>query len=118
MHFVNYFLIAILVIVIPAAALAEPPTKPLEQMEVAFIDNPSKADIKKLLDTAMKLYKLPINEENYSRAGSVLVVMRKQNGVSEMSILRYMIKSHVQGMDISFPDAAAISVTFLKAGDR
>jgi hypothetical protein len=44
--------------------------------------------------------------------------MRKENGVSEMQILDYMIRSHVPGMKIAFPEAAAISAVFLKAGDR
>jgi hypothetical protein len=57
-------------------------------------------------------------EENYSRAGSVLVALRKENGTPEIAILDYMIRSHVPGVNVTFPEAAALSSAFLKAGDR
>lgn len=95
-----------------------PPTDPIAQMESAFVDNPSQSKIKPLLEKAMDLYNLPINEDNYSRAGSVLVAMRKKLGVKEMDILSYMIRSHTPGVNVSFPDAAAISAVALAYGDR
>ncbi len=49
------------------------PSDPLAQMEIAFEGNYSKAQIKEFMDLAMKLYSLPITNENYSRAGSALV---------------------------------------------
>ena len=94
------------------------PTDPLAQMELAFVGNPHKSEIKSQLEMAMELYNLPITEENYSRAGSVLVTMRKELGVKEMDILRYMIKSHIPEVSLSFPDAAAISAVALSSGDR
>jgi hypothetical protein len=90
----------------------------IEQAEIAFDGNPSQREIKRQLDRAMTLYELEITEENYSRAASVLVVMRKNNGVSEMEILDHMIRSHVPGVNIAFPEAAAISAVFLKHGDH
>jgi hypothetical protein len=61
---------------------------------------------------------MPVTQENYSRAGSTLVVLRKETGVTEISILRYMVKSHVPGIKISFPDAAALSAILIAAGVR
>jgi len=76
------------------------------------------SSVKQRLDKAMKLYKLRLTKENYSRAGSVLVVLRREIGPSEMAILSYMIRSHVPGFVINFPEAAALSASFLAAGDR
>ena len=94
------------------------PSDPISQMEIAFVGNPTKREITTFLDKALSLYDTPINSENYSRAGSSLVALRQQTGVSEMSILRYMIKSHVPGMKINFPEAAGISAAFLATGDK
>jgi predicted O-methyltransferase YrrM len=87
-------------------------------MEIAFKGNYSKAQIKERLDKAMKLYNVPLTNEYYSRAGSVLVVLRKEIGPSEMAILSYMIRSHVPGVAIEFPGAAGLSASFLAAGDK
>lgn len=89
----------------------------LEQMEIAFEGNPSQSQIKSKLDRAMDLYGLTKNESNYSRAGSVLVALSNRQGVSEMDILDLMICSHVEGVNMDFPGAAALAVTFLVAGD-
>ena len=99
----------------------EKPTQPadaLGQMEVAFEGNYTREQIKPVLDHAMTLYGLPITEENYSRTASALIVMRQENGVNEMDILSYMIRSHVPGVNLTFPEAAAISAVFLAAGDK
>lgn len=56
-------------------------------------------------------------KENRSRAGSALVVMRRENGVAEMEILEHMICSYVDGVDISFPDMTAISAIAVASGD-
>lgn len=91
---------------------------PLDQMAVAFVGGHARDEIQVQMDRAMQLYGLPRTEENYSRAGSVLVTMRKDSGFDEMQILDYMIRSHVPGVNITFPEAAAIAATFLGAGDR
>lgn len=91
---------------------------PFGQMEVAFDGNYSQEEIKPRLDQAMRLYGLPRTDENYSRAGSVLVTMRKEIGPTEMQILDYMIRSHVDEVEFDFVDAAALAATFLAAGDN
>jgi len=90
----------------------------LSQMEIAFEGAYTKGQIKENHDKTMALYDVPINEENYSRSGSALVGLRKETGIKEMAILDYMIRSKVPGVKISFPEAAAISASFLKAGDK
>ena len=94
------------------------PTDPLDQAVLAFVGNSTRAEIKSRLDVALRLYGLQPTEENYSRAGSVLVGLRKQNGTPEMAILDYMIRSHVEGVNLSFPGAAAIASVMLATGDR
>lgn len=90
----------------------------LGQMEVAFEGSYTRAIIKQRLEKAMQLYKVPITEENYSRAGSTLVALRKQNGIREMAILDHMIRSHVRGVNVDFPSAAGLSSAAIKTGDR
>ena len=90
----------------------------LQQMEIAFNGNRAVSEIQPVLDRALLLYGLPITEENYSRAGSTLVALRKEHGPSEMDILDYMIRSHMPGVEISFPEAAAFSVIFLAVSDQ
>lgn len=91
---------------------------PLAQAALAFEGNHAQSDIKTALDRALTLYALPVTDENYSRAASTLVALRKENGTAEMAILDYMIRSHVPGVSMTFPQAAAISSVMLKAGDR
>ena len=50
-----------------------------------------------------------ISEEYYSRAGSALVTLRQEHGVSEMRILRLMIQIYTPGAKLTFPEAAAIA---------
>jgi hypothetical protein len=64
----------------------------------------------------MRLYGLSLTRDNYARAGSVLVALRKEYGPSEMDILDYMIRSHVEGANFDFPDMAAISAVALATG--
>lgn len=90
----------------------------LEMAEVAFVGDYDQREIKQRLDTAMSFYGLEITEENYLRAASVLVALRKEYGPSEMEILDYMIRSYVPGVAMSFPDMAALSVVILAAGDQ
>lgn len=94
------------------------PTHPLDQAVLAFTGNPTRTEIKPRMDVALQLYGLQATEENYGRAGSVLVTLRQQNGTPEMAILDYMIRSHVEGVNLSFPEAAAIASVMLATGDR
>ena len=87
-------------------------------MEMAFEGNYTREQIKPVLDHAMRFYGLSITEENYSRAASALIVMRREHGVNEMDILSYVIRSHVPGVNLTFPNAVAISAVFLAAGDK
>ena len=99
-------------------------TDPLSQMVVTFEGGHSRAAIKEKLDTAMKLYGLKINDENYSRAGSVLVTLRQfaqkrgRTDVTEMRLLDYMIRSHVPELNIDFPSMAGMANAFLISGDK
>ncbi len=83
----------------------------LEKMELVFIWNYSKEDIKLKLDDAMVLYWLEINENNYNIAWSILVSLRKNtnDSITEMDILNYMIKSYSPWVKMSFSDIAWIS---------
>ena len=89
----------------------------LGMMETIFKGNYTRQEIKSTLDQAMTLYGVFINEENYNRCGSVLVALRKDTNIKEMTILDYMIRSYVPNVKITFPEAAALAVTFLEAGD-
>ena len=90
----------------------------LQQMEIAFEGGYTLEQIKPVMDKALQTYGLPINEANYSRAASTLIVLRKEYGTKEMDILDYMIRSYVPGVTIQFPEAAAVSSAFLAAGDK
>lgn len=125
-HKIKYLVIAAwilllgLIFTIPnsLAQSSSVPSDPLAQMEIVFKGNYSKAQIKERIDKAMKLYNVPLTNEYYSRAGSVLVTLRKEFGPSEMDILSYMIRSYVPGVAIEFPEAAVLSTSFLAAGDK
>ena len=91
---------------------------PLEQASLAFEGNPTPREIQEKMDRAFGLYKLEPTNENYSRAGSTLVALRRENGVDEMDILDHMIRSHVEGVAVTFPQAAAISAVAIKVEDR
>lgn len=90
----------------------------LEMMHYAFIGYPSEREIQRLLDPVMRDYGLPITEENYSRAGSVLVVLRQssETGVTEMAILRFMRAMYNEGVPLDFAQAAAIAFSCLEVG--
>lgn len=90
----------------------------LQMMEDVFVGNYTKEQIKLLLDRALTLYGVSVTEENYSRAGSTLVALREKYGISEMRILDYMIRSHVKGVNLTFPQAAAWSCMALLTGDK
>jgi len=90
----------------------------LDKMSVAFEGHPSRDQVKAKLDRALTLYQTDITEENYSRAGSTLVGIRKDTGVHEIEILEHMIRSYLPGMKGSFPEAAAMSAAMIKRGQR
>lgn len=89
----------------------------LQKMTIAFDGGYSEKEIKDKITEAMVLYNMPITEEDYSRAGSVLVALRQQEGIEEMLILDYMInKLYTPSINLNFSGAAALSVTILKTG--
>jgi ABC-type Fe3+-hydroxamate transport system substrate-binding protein len=88
-------------------------TDALSMMATVFEGNYNRAEIKEKIDSALSLYKTEITEENYSRAGSSLVELRKTNGVEEMKILNCMITGYTPNVNITFPQMAALCVTEL-----
>lgn len=88
----------------------------IDKMSIAFVGNYSRKEIKDKMDKAITLSKLPLTEENYSRAASTLIGLRKEYNIEEMDILDYMTRSYVSGVNMSFPDMAAISVSALFVG--
>ncbi len=112
-------LLAIMLAVLPINGQSgNLPDDPLDQMVIVFNGSYSRIQIKERLDRAMELYNLPRTKENYSRAGSVLVALRKETSQKEMDILGYMIRSHVSGVKLNFPSAAGLAASFLSSGDR
>ncbi len=101
--FIGFFLLLILILIFSGGNKDSTSIQPnkntgssvsessaIELMEIAFIGGYSQGEIKTLIDATMRLYSLPITEENYQRLGSVLVTLRKETGVSEMNILTCM----------------------------
>ena len=97
----------------PTASNNSASTDALGMMATVFEGNYSRAEIKEKIDSALNLYKTDITEENYSRAGSSLVELRKTNGAEEMKILNCMIKGYTPNVNITFPQMAALCVTEL-----
>jgi len=96
-----------------------PPAKPTPQADAltmiatVFQGGYSKSHIKAKLDQMMMLYREPITEEYYQRVGSVLVSLRKNSGVPEMTILQCVIEAHAPGVEVKFTEAAALCATIL-----
>ncbi|MDD2681093.1 MAG: hypothetical protein PHE20_03270 [Patescibacteria group bacterium] len=89
----------------------------LQQMTIAFDGDYPEKEIKDRITEAMVLYNVPITEENYSKAGSSLVALKNNSNIEEMLILDYMInKLYTPSANLSFPEAAGLSVTVLKTG--
>ncbi len=88
----------------------------IQNMHIVFEWNPTQATIRSKLDKVMTMYNLSISEENYNKAGSVLVVLSNgsKKWVTEMEILDYMERSYVEWVNSSFADMAAISFTALE----
>lgn len=62
-----------------------------------------------------QFYKLPATDENYSRAGSSLVALRKKTGVPETAILREAVNLHQPGVALKLPDAFGLAAAGLAA---
>jgi hypothetical protein len=90
----------------------------LAMTEVSFNGDNSRKLIEERLQQALTLYNVPLTADGYSRAASTLITLRQSTGQDEMAILAYMIKSHTPGTTMGFPEMAALSASFLKAGDR
>lgn len=95
-----------------------PPSDPLDQMLISFNGNPSKTEIKQAMDNALNATDTVISNENYSRAGSVLVTFRKEYGIDEMEVLECVPTAtrDPRVPELSFPNVAAVCVTDLASG--
>lgn len=94
---------------VPSVSAQSPPTDPLRQMEAAFLGSPSRETIQPLLDAALRATGTPVNADSYSRSGSVLVALRKQNGASELAVLRCVpSRADDPRADGTFPQVAAV----------
>lgn len=92
-----------------------PPSKPLEQMLISFNGSPTVGEITEALNDAFTATDTPVTDENYSRAGSVLVKFRQEYGVDEMEILDCIPGSanDPRVNDNAFASIAAVCVTDL-----
>jgi hypothetical protein len=102
----------------PEADPEPPPSDPLDQMLISFNGNPSKTEIKQAMDDALNATDTAISDENYSRAGSVLVTFRKEYGIDEMDVLECVPTAtrDPRVPELSFPNVAAVCVTDLVSG--
>lgn len=96
-----------------------PPSDPLKQMLIAFNGSPSMVEIQESMDNALNATGTPVSEENYSRAGSVLVEFRKEYGINEMEILECIPTATTDPRlpELSFPNVAAVCVTDMVSGN-
>lgn len=92
---------------------AKPKDTALDKMNRVFVGNPSVSVIKSAIAPVMKMYGTPVSEDGYSRAGSALVTMRKESGVTELELLRCM-KSAAQGHTTTFAEMAALCSLMLQ----
>lgn len=94
----------------------EAPSKPLEQMLISFNGSPSMEEIKEALNDAFAATDTAATDENYSRAGSVLVKYRQEYGIDEMDVLNCIPGSanDPRVKDNSFVSIAAVCLTDLK----
>jgi len=102
----------------PSSARAAKLPDALTMMETTFVGNYRRDRIKRCLDRALLLYDTAPTEENYHRAASALVTLRKSTGVPEMAILAYAIRSKVPGVRVTFPEIAGLAATMIQAGER
>lgn len=100
----------------PARSVAAERTA-LEMMEAVF--GVSQSRIKAALDESLSAFDVELTEENYERAGSVLVSLANHNeeegctGCNEMAILEYMNRNYVPGVSMEWQEWAALSSTAL-----
>lgn len=83
------------------------PTEPLDQMVVAFDGSYSRTATGET-----------ISSETYSRAGSVLVSLRREYAVSEMDTLACIPTMAAAAPALDFPDAASLCVADLATQQR
>lgn len=95
-----------------------PTTDPLDQMVVAFDGSHSRSAIQAAMDRALTATGETISSETYSRAGSVLVSLRREYGVSEMDTLACIPTMAAAAPALDFPDAASLCVADLATQQR
>jgi hypothetical protein len=98
-----------IVVAVAADSTDGPPSDPIDQMVIAFDGNPPKAEIEQQVNRAIELYDLPATDDSQSRIGSVLVSFKQQDGIPEMQLLDCTIQTATPGVNVSFPDAAALN---------
>jgi len=90
---------------------------PLDQMSISFDGSPSRSQVQAALDPVMEAYGLELTEENYSRAGSTLVVLKQELGIPELEVLRCMSRRRARWRSRGFAEGAGLSAyTLQEAG--
>jgi hypothetical protein len=82
--------------------------------EIVVKGNYTQQQIKLQVDKTLRLYRVPITEDNYAHIGDVLVVLRKEFGCREMEVLTYMQQLRVEGVKDTLENAAALSCFTVK----
>jgi hypothetical protein len=97
---------------------SSPPSDPVDQMLISFNGSPSKQQLKEALDNAFAATDTAATNDNYSRAGSVLVAYREKHGIDEMKILDCVpTRAHDPRVkDNTFASIAAVCLTDLVTG--
>lgn len=93
-----------------------PPDDPLDQMVIAFDGSASRAEIQSAVTDALLATGEAVNDDTKSRAGSVLVTLRKEYGVPEMDMLECIPGIGEAAPNITFPDAAGLCAAELSTG--
>jgi exopolysaccharide biosynthesis predicted pyruvyltransferase EpsI len=88
-------------------------------MSISFAGSPSRNEIQRKVDAAFAATDTPITEENFTRAGSVLIAFRKEHGLNEMQILDCIPRRAADPRvpSLSFPNVAAVCVSDMAAGN-
>lgn len=99
------------------AAVGKPSPSALDMMHVAFVGRHSPSEIEAQVRRAAAAFGLPATDENFSRIGSALVVLRKESRVPEMELLRCAraMGEEVAGKNVGldFPSAASLCAATL-----
>lgn len=89
----------------------------IDMMHVAFVGRHSASEIEAQLRRAAASFDLPASDQNFSRMGSALVVLRKESRVPEMELLRCAraMGEEVAGTNagLDFPSAASLCAATL-----